>query len=357
MRHRNVLSLAFLLALALIVNAAGGAGLGTTKPNPRRMAIGTGHTVERSTHLFGDVLDVVAASRLEMADTTVRPARAMQAALDEVDRLGAMLNVDDPASELRRLNETATDDRFACSDDLFALLESARALAEQTEGAYDPAAGSLARLWSGHVGRDEPQRADVSDARGSGCWRAMLLDPERRSVRLMRPGLVVDPGPASAGYVLDRAADVLRRNGVVRAKLEAGLRILTFTPREPWIVSVPGAGGGPAFRVALANAACATAMTDVPGAEPAFDPRTGQRVRGPAVVTVIGRGASRTAALAAALLVLGREAAAAHARRDPDTGVIWQEPAGDPQSARVWAWNFSAIEPEPGLRVEWMARP
>ncbi|HVP14503.1 MAG TPA: FAD:protein FMN transferase, partial [Terriglobales bacterium] len=310
----------------------------------------------RSCPLLGDVLDVVAASRSDVTDT-VRTARALDAALEEAGRLGAMLEPDDSTSELRRLNEEAAEGSFLCTDDLFAVLESAKELAAETDGAYDPTAGALARLWSGRGGREEPERADVSDARGAVGWRMLLLDPERRGVRFTRPGPVVAPGSAATGYVLDRAAETLRRHGVVRAKLAIGDEVLAFTTREAWPVRLPGLDGRPAICIALSNAACAIAAAGTAGVPAVIDPRTGQTVRGRVAVTVVARTASRAGPLAAALLVLGRDAATAYARTHPETGVLWLEPAGDPESVRAWAWNLGAIEPEPGMRVEWMARP
>ncbi len=348
-----------LCAVALVAACAVPALAATRPAKPNRAAIATGPASEGSLPLLGEVLDIVAASRPDVTDPT-RAAAAIRTALGEADRLGAIFAGDVLASEVRQLNEKAARERFACSEDLFAMLDSARALAAETEGAYDLTDAPLARVWSA---RDAPERSAVAEARAAVGWRMLLLEPERRVARFIKPGMAVTPGPVARGYVLDRVAETLRRRGVVRARLECGDAVLAFTPREPWIADITGSDGRPVLSLALSNAACATAASGDGAAgrpgdgAPAFDPRSGQPVRTRASVTVIAPEATRAGALAAALLVLGRDGAEAHARSHPGLGVVWIEPAGDFESVRVWAWNFSAIEPAPAVRVEWMTRP
>ncbi len=346
------------VALAALASAPADGAIKPGKAN--RAAMATGPCVERSLPMLGDLLDVVAASRTSVTDTA-RAATALRLALDEAGRLAAVLEAGDPASELARLNEEAAEDRFACSADLFAALDSARTLAAVTEGAYDPTAGPLERLWAEQRGRGAPDRLEVSEARERVGWRQLQLEPGRRLARLLRPGMSVALGPAAVGCVLERAAETLHSNGVVRAKLELGGVALAFTPFEPWLTVVDDGDGRPLLSLALSNAACATAgrlagtaAGDRGDAPLAVDPRTGQPVRTQASVTVIAPGALRAGALAQALLVLGRDGAEAHARSHPGIGVLWIEPAGDFESVRVWAWNLGRIEPAPGVRVEWM---
>ena len=107
----------------------------------------------------------------------------------------------------------------------------------------------------------------------------------------------------------------------------------------------------------LSNAAAATAPDPARGAAgcPLLDPRTGRPVADEASVTVVGRPASRVRALADALRVMGRSAAATYARAHRDVGILWLEPQSD--GVRAWVWNLDKVEPAAGLRVEWMSNP
>jgi thiamine biosynthesis lipoprotein len=353
----------FLLA-TLAIAAAGAPALAAPKPGKaNRAAAATGPRVERSLAILGETLAIVAASRVDVTDTT-RTAAAIGMALDEAARLEAILSPDREGSELTRLNRAAAQDRFACSGDLFAALDTARELAGETDGAYDPTLGPLARVWAAQGGRGAPDRLELSAARALVGWRMLLLEPGLRTARFTRPGMSVALGAVAGGHVLDRTADALRAGGIVRARLELGGTILAFTSHDPWVVSVPGWDSRAVLSLALSNAACATALQ--PGGADAesgargrspIDPRTGESARGQASVTVIAPSAARAGALAAALLVMGRDGAEAHARARPDLGVLWIEPAGDLASVRVWAWNLGTIEPRPGVRVEWMTHP
>jgi thiamine biosynthesis lipoprotein ApbE len=63
--------------------------------------------------------------------------------------------------------------------------------------------------------------------------------------------------------------------------------------------------------------------------------------------------ASRADAVAAALLVMGREGAAEFAARHPELGVLWLEP--DQDVVRGWTWNLPAARAAAGVTVEWNA--
>jgi thiamine biosynthesis lipoprotein len=349
-----------LLAAAALATAALPAYAAPQPGKANRAAAATGPRVERSLPVLGGTLRIVAASRSGVTDTT-RAADAIGMALDEAARLEGIFAAGKETSELARLNHAAGTDRYDCSEDLYAALDTAVALAGETEGAFDPTSGPLERLWTGQGDHGTPARPELSAARGLVGWRMLLLEPGRRKVRFMRPGMSVELGAAAGGYVLDRAAEALRSRGIVRARLDLGDRMLAFTPHDPWMVTVSGWDAAPVVSLALSNAACATARGPGPADEngrvvtsPPIDPRTGEPVRVRAAVTVIAPSAMRASALAEALLVMGRDAAEAHARAHPDLGVLWLEPAGDFVSVRVWAWNLGTVETQPSVRLEWM---
>lgn len=348
------------LAAALVPPAGPSDCAAARPPKPNRAALGTGPRVERARPVLGDLLTIAAASRPTVTDTA-RAARAVEAALEEAVRLEAVLSPGGGASELARLNRAAPDDRFPCSDDLYAALDSALAVAAGTDGAWDPTAEPILAAWDARGRGRVPEPAEVAAARALTGWRMLLLDPGRRTVRFMRPGMGVALDAVSPGFVLDRAAGVLRGLGIVRARLELGGEVLAFTSYEPWTIRIPcpTADGGPGLRLALSDAACATVTQAGRGAVPpagrvgtVVDPRTGRPVAGEASVTVVTRSACRARALAEALLVMGRDEAAAYVRAHPDLGVLWLEPLE--ADVRAWSWNLGTVEPEPGLRVEWM---
>jgi thiamine biosynthesis lipoprotein len=348
------------LTAAALATAALPAYAAPVTGKANRAAVAVGPRVERSLPIMGGTLRIAAASRAGVMDTT-RATDAIALAFEEATRLEGVFAPGAQASELARLNRAADTDRHDCSADLYAVLDTALALAGETEGAFDPTCGPLERLWSEQGNHGTPPRSELSAARALVGWRMLLLEPGRRKVRFMKPGMSVELGAAAEGYVLDRAKDALRSVGIMRARLDLGDQVLAFTPHDPWLVTVSDWDDAPVVSLALSNAACATAWGPGPAGNhrqsttsPAIDPRTGEPVRARSEVTVVAPSAMRASALAKALLVMGRDAAEAYAQAHPDLGVLWLEPAGDFVSVRIWAWNLGTVEVQPGVRLEWM---
>src|SRR5436190_3906188 len=72
---------------------------------------------------------------------------AGEAALDEIDRLECQLSLYRPSSEIAHLNARAAGGPVRVSPSMFALLEHARMLYDETGGAFDITLGPLSRCW------------------------------------------------------------------------------------------------------------------------------------------------------------------------------------------------------------------
>jgi len=344
-----------LLLLALLSTRSPALAAGRTGGG-NRAAVATGPRLERSAQVLGDVLNIAAASRGSMTDT-VHVAAALDLAFEEARQLAGVFAPDDGASELAGLNRTAAERRVACSADLYAALEAAAALAGETDGAYDPTGGPLLRAWDRRGGRGVPEASDLAAARLLVGWRLLLLDPATRTARFVRPGMEVALGAVARGVLLERVAGVLRERGIVRARLELGGDVLAYTNYDAWSAAIPGPAdpGRAMMTLMVSNAAVATALSGREGTARVLDPRTGQLPLGEASVTVVERSALHARALAEALLVQGRDDAAAYAHAHPGTGVLWLEPLD--RGVRAWVWNLGRVLPEPGVRVDWMTSP
>ena len=227
-----------------------------------RAAVVTGPRLERSAQVLGDVLSIAAASRGSVTDT-VRAAAALDLAFAEARRLAGVFAPDDGASELAGLNRTAAERRVACSADLYAALEAAAALADETDGAYDPTGGPLLRAWDRRGGRRAPEASDLAAARLLVGRRMLLLDPATRTARFVRPGMEVALGAVARGVLLERVAGVLRERGIVRARLELGGDVFAYTTHDAWSAAIPGPAdpGRAVMTLMVSNAAVATARS------------------------------------------------------------------------------------------------
>ncbi len=260
-------------------------------------------------HMGMPVRIVVYAQR-EDADRGARAAFATIAALEDI------MSDYRPASEVRRLGARAG--RWTgVSDPLFAVLARARAIAETTEGAFDPTVGPLVALWrEARRTRYLPTPARLDAARQRVGWRLIELDSARQRIRLARAGMRLDLGGIAKGFILQAALGTLRSRGLSRAMLEAGGDIVVGDAppnRDGWRIDVPDADTALARRAAaLVNAAIATSgaasqFVEIAGVRYSHvvDPRTGVGLTNRTSATVIAPDGATADALATALTVLG----------------------------------------------------
>lgn len=312
--------------------------------------------------LMGTLCNAVAVD----PDST-RARHALAGSLDEIARLEDVMSSWKPASELRSLNASAGAP-FACSADLHAVLDSARALAEATGGAFDPTVEPLSRAWDLRGEGRIPSREEVRQARALVNWQRLRLEPESRSATLETPGMGLDLGGIGKGFALDRAAAELRARGVRNALLNFGGELLAMgspaASEEGWEVTVahPDDRLRPVVRLEVLEAAVSTSAQSERGFTRrgrryghVLDPRTGLPLAGRGSVTVVAPSATRADALSTAFLVLGRERSAEWWRRHPSVGVLWLEPDG--AGVRAWAWNLPSAVALPGARVIWRTSP
>ena len=234
----------------------------------------------------------------------------------------------DASSELSRV-VAAGGAAVAVSPLLFEPLRFALAVAESSGGAFDPTVGA-AMLARGHdrSWRDE-SRVQAADARvatavvpvdataDAPSWRDVILDAERRTVRLARP-LALDLGAVAKGLAVDLAARALGgAAGVTGFVIDAGGDLLAAGHTEggaPWRIGVrhPRQADAILETLTVRDAAVCTSGDDArplaDGGTHLIDPRTGRPASGIASATVIAPQAMVADALATAAAVLGAEA-------------------------------------------------
>ena len=270
---------------------------------------------------------------------------AFDAALDTVAALERRLSNWNPASELSRLNAAGAGD---VSTPLAAVLDSARALAEATDGAFDPTVEPLTLAWDLRGKGRVPSTAERSAARARVGWGRLSLD--RQHVAL--GGTQLDLGGIAKGFALDRALGVLRARGVRSAALDAGGQRLLFgaVPCSVWVAH-PEQRDRAAVLLVLADGSLSTSAQSLHTLRHGsrrighvLDPRTGQPLATRASVSVFAPSGTRADALSTALLVMGRERALAFAAAHPELGVLWLEPQGSGVVvAEAWNLDVGAI--------------
>lgn len=311
--------------------------------------------VSRGRLLMGTICTVVA----EGADSG-HVSRTVERALGEVAKLEQALSSWRDDSELAAVNRGPAQTRIKLSPDFCDVLGRSLALAEETEGAFDPTIEPLNRAWDLRGRGRVPDAVELNGARSRVGWRRVRLDPGMCAVWFQRDSMALDFGGIGKGYALDRVETTLRSAGIERALINFGGEVLAMSDAQSWIVRIayPQERGRPAVELAVRTAAVSTSGQSERGVRVrgtwyghVLDPARGTPVPTEATVTVVARSATRADALSTALLVMGREAAERYAAEHPDVGVLWLEP--DERNVRGWRWNLPAAATSAGASVDW----
>lgn len=252
-------------------------------------------------------------------------ANLAAAAFDRVEQLDLVLSDWRAASELRRVTELPRMTWAQISPELNSVLALALEVARATNGAFDPTVGPLTLLWreTRATGKTPSDSARGEAATRIGWW-FVDLDSRHLRVRFARDGMRLDLGAIAKGWILDQAARVLQDGGRTSFLIEAGGDILVGQAppgRSAWRIDVLTDRGDSV--VTLVDQALSTSG---PGAQSIIgaDGRAHSHVidltqrsglTAARQVTVTGRRAALTDALATAFTLVDRQQWPALARR------------------------------------------
>lgn len=261
---------------------------------------------------------------------------AFQSAIEtELGRIIALFSHWDHRSELSRLN-AAPPGFWAVSEPFWDLLNKAMDLADDTNGAVDPALGALVNLWgfgppgprplNGFgTGPTLPFEEEIEAARALSGWGVVRFNREARAVQQLG-GVRLDLSAITRGHAVDRVSERLTGMGATHHLVEIGdaRRGAGVRPDGmPWWAELHRAPGapGPGAVAALFDLACATSGEGLRNTAARgqtwshiIDGRTGRPVEnGIAFVTVLAGTALYADAMATALTVMGPEEGTAYA--------------------------------------------
>ena len=292
----------------------------------------------------------IEASRMSMASLysivayVERPDEArltLERALDEIDRIDRLMSHYRDDSPLSRINREAGRGAVPVDRELFDFISLAVKYGADSDGAFDVTVGPLMKAWGFFRGEGRfPTDADLARARSATGLKHVTLNASDRTIRFDRDGVEIDLGGIAKGYAVDRAVEILRREGVPAALVSAGgstVYALATPPDRPhWAVAIqdPLDSRVLAFEVPLQNRALSISgvsekFFELDGVRYShvMDPRTGRPVQG--VLSVIVTAPTGTAgdAIDNVLFVEGVERSRAFLRRHPGVEATFLLPA------------------------------
>jgi FAD:protein FMN transferase len=261
--------------------------------------------------------------------------RAIEEAFEAVRRLDGLLSTWRDDSEIARLNHASVGHPIRLSPLLYTLLRDAAGWTTLTDGAFDPAIGSLIDAWDLRGEGRIPSRGTLARARAAAGIGHFVFAESTHTVSRTDSASWLDTGGFGKGVALGEARLALLRCQVTAASLNFGGQVLVIGRDRSggdWTVPVahPARRTEPAAWLHLRDRSASTSsqserFVTIGGKRLGhiLDPRTGKPVPPWGSVTVVAEDPAAADAVSTALLVLGPEAGAKWAEGREDMGVLF----------------------------------
>ena len=282
---------------------------------------------------------------------------AAREALEEADRLEALLSVFRESSAISQINRAAGSGGVEVAEEVFDLLTTCRDLSLATAGAFDITSTPLSRCW-GFLRREGrlPSEAEIASARDLVGLRHLTLDSDTRRAELDRAGMALNLGAIGKGFAVQAIGTALWRRGVRHALVSSGGSSVSALggPDRGWRVDVMG---GPSRQrlagLRLRNAALGTSgageqFVEVNGTRygHVIDPRTGWPSSGVLSAAVVTADAATADALATAFFVGGLDLARRYCDSHPGMLALITPDDGSGKPLTVGRYLGATVEPQ-----------
>ncbi|MGQ7793766.1 FAD:protein FMN transferase [Faunimonas sp. B44] len=267
----------------------------------------------------GSAMGAEASIRIDHPDRALAD-RLVSRAVAEIDRLEGIFSLYRGDSTLSRLNGAGIVENPPF--EFLELMGTSLALARRSGGAFDPTVQPLFRLYADHFGTggadpDGPSDEAIAAALACVGHEGVVLD--EASVRLARRGMAVTLNGIAQGYVTDRIAELLRREGLTSVLVDLGetRAIGRRGDGEPWraalgnppdkngvLLDLPLGDERGAFPALATSAGLGTRFDPAGRHHHIFDPRTGRSAARHLAVAVAAPTAVLADGLSTALSVL-----------------------------------------------------
>ena len=133
----------------------------------------------------------------------------------EIERIERLISSWDPASETSKVNRMAGVAPVKVSDELFELVQRAKAISRLTDGAFDVTYASVDPIWSFKGETITPPDSSVIAASVAKIgYQKVFLNPSDKSIFLPDKGMRIGFGAIGKGYAADKVKSLLKAKGV-----------------------------------------------------------------------------------------------------------------------------------------------
>jgi thiamine biosynthesis lipoprotein len=307
-------------------------------PEPRAQAAGGSRAPEKvdlEDEALGTNVHFIAYTNDQVDSEHVRAA--MSRAFDEIRRLERILSEWRNDSEVGKINLNPGH-WVTVGPETFAVIRSGLDAGRASQGAFDITFQVMSDVWrfgsAAEAVPKVPSKAEIERRRRFVDYRKVELDPPQQAVRIPA-GYKIGLGGIAKGYIVDRAADVLKKAGLQSFLVQAGGDLYGAGKKpdgSPWVSGIqdPRAAQGEFFAtIELTDHAFSTAgdyaRAYVLGGHRyhhIIDPHTGYPATASRSVTVWAEDATTADAIDDAVFILGPERGLKLADASPGVGVV-----------------------------------
>ncbi len=252
-----------------------------------------------------------------LAEDKIRANKAIDLAIAEVDRISALMSEWTKDSTVSAINLAAGKHPVLVQEELFRLLLEAKKLSEITRGKFDITFAGIGKLWDFRKA-EIPLAEKITAAIKLVDYKKFHLNVNNRTAYLEKRLMKIGLGGIAKGYIVDRAAQVVRQAGFTEFSINAGgdLYVSGDKGGKQWRVGIQSPRDKKAMLavIPIANTAVATSgdyerffMFDGQRYSHIIDPQTGYPANKSQSVTVLAPRAYQADALATGVFVLGPE--------------------------------------------------
>ena len=177
-----------------------------------------------------------------VANNQVEANQLFEQAIAEIDRIERLISSWDQSSETSQVNQMAGKEAVKVAKELYDLVFRAKAIAQLTNGAFDPTYASVDKIWT-FDGRDveQPKAEIISASVAKIGFDKIVFDPLESSLYLPLQGMKIGFGAIGKGYAADRVKSLLQNQGVAAGIVNASgdMSAWGIQPNgEPWQVGL-----------------------------------------------------------------------------------------------------------------------
>lgn len=280
-----------------------------------------------------------------------RLAEAADSAFEEIGRLDRQMSNYSETSELTYINRNAARDDVIVEKELFEFLRLSFDYSRATGGAFDITVGPLMKAWGFFDSKGRvPEPSELKSVTARVGFKHVLLNDRAHTIRFDREGVELDLGGIAKGYAVDKAAEILRANGVTSAFITSGSSSICAIGAPPgqtsWRVEV----SDPLDRShkleaieikdrSISTSGCHEKTVESGGKTYChiMDPRIGRPIDGLLSATVITQSGVEAEVFSKALMVMGIDKAREFVKTRPQVRAIlyYSAPHGGMGCARL----------------------